>query len=186
MSDTMLGWWFSEGMTLPHGDDRQIAVGQTHSVSGDIIPCQNGLHMSDKPLDALHYATGNLVWRVRGRGVGVRDKDKAAWSHRTYLAGGIDVSDTLYHFARLCALDVISLWDAPDVVRRYLRTGNTNLRAAARGAARGAARDAARGAARDAAWDACAACAARDAACAARDAAWAAGDAAPGAARAAA
>jgi hypothetical protein len=62
----------------------------------------------------------------------------------------------LREFARWCALQVIHMWNAPDVVREYLETGNEELRAAAgtaaRAAARDAARTAARAAARDAAW----------------------------------
>jgi hypothetical protein len=107
----------------------------------------------------------------------VHGHDKSAASARTYIAR-IDATDLLWRHARLCALDVIDLWDAPDVVRQYLRTGDENKRdaasAAAWDAARDAARDAAWAAARDAAW-----AAARDAA---RDAAW---DAAWAAARAA-
>jgi hypothetical protein len=84
----------------------------------------------------------------------------------------------LREFARWCALQVIHMWNAPDVVREYLETGNEELRDEARTAARDAARTAARTAARDAARTA-ARTAARDAArtaarAAARDAAWAA------------
>ena len=139
-------WWFSTGKTLPHGDGRRIAIGRTHKVEGTIIPCNNGLHASVKPLDALQYAPGPIVWRVRMGGTGVDDGDKLAASERTYIGGGIDVSDTLRLFARQCALDVVHLWDAPDIVIKYLKTGDESIRAAA-GAAAGAA-------ARDAAWDA--------------------------------
>src|SRR5690606_5250340 len=74
----------------------------------------------------------------------------------------------LRSFACACARDVLHLWDAPDVVRRYLDTGDETLRAAANAAAwadEGAV-------ARNAAWEA-----ARDAALAderarARTAAW--------------
>ena len=68
-------------------------------------------------------------------------------------------------FARWCALGVIHLWPAPQVVRDYLSGGGESLRAAAGTAAWDAARDAAGAAARDAAWDA-----ARDAAGAAQKA----------------
>ena len=47
----------------------------------------------------------------------------------------IDARGIFYSFARQCALDVIHLWDAPDVVRRYLETGDESIRAAARAAA---------------------------------------------------
>jgi len=124
------GWWFSAGKVLPHGDNRKIRLGITHHVDGDIVLCQHGLHLSVRPLDALKYATSPIIWRVRGSGVIVAGSDKCACSDRTYLAGGIDVTDVLRKFARLCVLDVIHLWKAPDVVVKYLRTGDENLRAA--------------------------------------------------------
>ena len=152
---TMDAWWFSAAKTLPHGDGRRIKLGQTHKIKGEIIPCENGLHASVKPLDALSYSPGPIIWRVRLSGIVVpHGGDKHCASERTYLAGGIDVSDTLRKFGRLCALDVIALWDAPDIVKRYLKTGDESIRAAARAAAWDAAGDAAWDAARAAAWDA--------------------------------
>ena len=182
MSAHIDGWWFSKGRTLPHGDGRRIKVGITHGVKGAIVACENGLHASVKPLDALGYAPGPVVWRVRLSGVIVpHGEDKHAASERTYLAGGVDAAETLRKFARLEALRVVHLWAAPDVVRRYLRTGDEALRDAARDAAGGTARAAARAAAWAAAW--AAAGAAWDAA---RAAAWAAAWAAAGAAAGAA
>lgn len=43
---TVTAWWFSEGRTLPHGDGRQVALGKTHKIKGEIIPCERGLHAS--------------------------------------------------------------------------------------------------------------------------------------------
>ena len=172
-------WWFSEAKTLPHGDNRRIKVGRTHKVKGEIIPCHKGLHASIKPLDALDYAPGPIIWRVEMGGTIIRQDDKLCASERTYIASGIDASDTLRKFARMCALDVIDLWTAPEIVVRYLKTGDESIRDAARDAAwdaaRGAAWDGAWGAAWDVAWGA------------ARDGAWgAARDAARAAARGAA
>jgi len=113
----------------------------------------------------------------------VQGDDLVASSERTCI-WMYDATEVLRRFARLCALDVIDLWDAPDVVVRYLRTGDESLRDAARAAcaaagdaagdsardacaaAGNAAWDAARAAAWDAAWDA------RAARAAAWDAAW--------------
>ena len=180
-------WYFSESSKLlRYGDAREIAIGVTHEVTGDLELCKRGLHASVKPLDALKYAPGAIVWRVELSGNVLTGADKLCASHRTYIAGGVDVTDTLRLFARQCALDVAHLWDMPEVVRRYLETGDESLSAAARDAASdaawAAASDAARAAARAAAWAAArvaAWAAARDAAwaaarAAARDAAWAA------------
>ena len=146
-------WWFSVGKTLPHDDGRKIQLGRTHKIKGELIPCHNGLHASVKPLDALGYAPGPIVWRVEMGGTVIHHDDKLCASERTYLAGGIDVSDTLRKFARMCALDVIDLWTAPEIVVRYLKTGDESIRGAAWEAAWEAARSAALAAARDAAWD---------------------------------
>ena len=167
------GWWFgTTDRKLQNGDGRRIKIGQTHHVDGEIIPCRHGLHLSRRIIDALTYSPGPVIYRVEGFGTVIPHGDpvdKYACSDRTYFAGGVDISDTLRKFARRCALDVIHLWDAPEVVVRYLKTGDESIRVAAWVAARDAARDAAG----DAAWDA-----ARAAWDAARDAARAAGVAA--------
>ena len=82
--------------------------------------------------------------------------------------------DKCREFARWCALQVIDKWDAPDIVREYLKTGNEKLRLDARAAANAAAN----AAAYDAAW--------YDAYAAARAAAYAANAAADAATYAAA
>ena len=71
-------------------------------------------------------------------------------------------------FARQCALDVIHLWDAPQLVKKYLKTGDEKIRDAAWDAAWAATRDAAW----DAAMDAAMAAAWAAARAAARAAAW--------------
>jgi hypothetical protein len=135
------GWWFSKEDKLPYGDNRKITVGITHEVKGPIIPCKNGLHLSKRIIDALEYAPGNIIWQVEGFGEKMphgNPIDKYACRYRTYLHR-LDGKDVLRKFARLCALDVAHLWDAPDIVIKYLKTGNEELRDAAWAAARAAA-----------------------------------------------
>ena len=71
------------------------------------------------------------MWKVGLEGEIILGVDKMVASRRTYLAGGVDVSETLQEFTRLCALDVAHLWDAPPVVVEYLKTGDEELRNAA-------------------------------------------------------
>jgi len=151
---------------------------------GEIKMCERGLHLSCTPFQALRYAPGPILCRVQfgGRVIEDEDEDKIVCTRRM-IERRFDATELLRSFARAEALRVIHLWDAPDVVVQYLKTGDESLRSAARdtaGAAAGAAAwDAARAAAWDTAWDAARA--------AARDAAWAAAqDAAGGAAGAAA
>jgi hypothetical protein len=117
-------------------------------------------------IDALSYAPGSILCRVELGGEIIESDDKVVATERTVIAMA-NVSVELRTFARWCALQVIDLWDAPEVVRQYLETGDETIRAAAGDAAGDAVRATARDAARDTAWDA------------ARAAAWAAaGDAA--------
>ena len=47
---------------------------------------------------------------------------------------GIDCTDVLREFARWCALQAAHLWNAPDMVLRYLETGDNSMINAARNA----------------------------------------------------
>ena len=172
---TMMGWWFApEDLKLPNGDGRQVKVGVTHEVKGKPVLCKNGLHASPSVRDALGYASSSKLFRVRLSGKIAVGDDKACATKRTYIAS-FDAESVLRQFARECALSVIHLWDAPQVVKDYLKTGDEKLRAAARdatgAAARAAAWDAAGAATRAAAWDAAGAAAWDAAGDATRDAA---------------
>jgi hypothetical protein len=144
--------------------------------------CVRGLHASRRLIDALAYAPGETVCRVECGGEVVEGDDKLVCTERTIL-WRVDGASLLREFARWSALQVVHLWNPPQLVLDFLNTGDESLRDAASDAARVAASDAAWDAASDAAWDA-ARVAASDAAWdAASDAAW---DAAWVAARAAA
>ena len=176
----MKAYHFTKGNKLRDGRPLP-AIGEWLEHTGPIVPCESGLHASEHPFDALQYSPGEMLHLVEIDGELVTHgdpPDKVVGRRRKILAS-IDATDLLREFARWCALQVIHLWECPDVVRRYLETGDESIRAAARDAAGADARDAARAAAWVAAW-----VAARDAT---RDAAWeAARDAAWAAARAAA
>jgi len=150
----MKAWYFSsEDRKLRYGDNRIIKAGLTHKVTCKPVLCESGLHGSKKILDALSYAPGPIVWRVElGGDVDIGD-DKISATERHYL-WGYDATDVLRRFARRCALDVIHLWDAPDVVIQYLKTGNDDLMGAAYYAAYSAAYSATYSAADSAAYSA--------------------------------
>lgn len=148
----MKAWHFT-GDTLRDGSPIP-AVGEWLKFEGEIIPCEQGLHASLEPFDALRYAPGALLHLVELRGDKKRKIkkhgepcDKVVGCQRKIIAS-IDATDLMRQFARECALDVIHLWDAPEIVVNYLKTGDAAIRAAARAAARDAARDAAWAAAR--------------------------------------
>ena len=132
---------------------------------GPCVMCESGLHASEHPYDALQYAPGAILCLVEIEDEVARQDDKLLCRRRKIIAR-IDATQLLRRFARLCALDVIHLWDAPKIVLEYLETGDESKRAAAWAAAGDAAGDAAGAAAGDAAGAAAWA--------AAWDAAWAA------------
>ena len=127
----MLGYHFTghllrDGCRIPPRYTRAIYY-------GPVVPCESGLHASEHPYDALQYAPGPRLHRVElvGDLVSHGDPiDKWAGRERTILAT-IDATELLREFARWCAMQVVHLWDAPDVVREFLATGNKSLRAAA-------------------------------------------------------
>jgi hypothetical protein len=166
MEESIECWHFARAdRKLGYGDNRLIDVGTIHKVDATPKCCTAGLHGSIKAVDALTYAAGPIISRVRISGIIDNQSDKLCGQKREYLAIA-DATEELRSFARWCALHVIHLWNVPEIVRQYLDTGDESIRAAARdaawAAARNAAKDAAREAARAAAWTA------------ARDAAWAA------------
>ena len=132
--------------------------GEWLEFTGEVVICETGLHASKHPMDALEYAPGETLCLVECEDIVTEQADKFVCRRRKIIAR-FDATDMLWDMARWSALQVIHLWDAPQVVRDYLTTGDESLRAAAWDAAWAAAWAAARDAAWDAAWDA-----ARDAA----------------------
>ena len=78
------GWHFSTGR-LAYGDGRKVEAGVTHEVNAPVVLCLRGLHASRRAIDALKYAPGAIVARVRLDGVIKEDGGKCAATRRTYL-----------------------------------------------------------------------------------------------------
>ncbi len=135
----MIAWHFLKSdRKLAYPPRTPVFTGQRITVDpGRLDLCTYGLHASERAIDALKYAPGPIVCRVRLGGHILTGADKVCASERTVIAMA-DATETLRAFARACALDVIDKWDAPAVVREYLETGNESLRKAARSAARSA------------------------------------------------
>ena len=150
-----LAWHFTDD-TLRGGQPIPPA-GTTLRYYGDLKLCESGLHASRQPWDALRYAPGNLLHRVRCEGETIKGGDKLVCRKRTIIQS-LDAEFLLRRFAKDQALSVLGQWDAPAVIVDYLQGDDESLRTAARNAAwdaaRAAAWDAARAAVRAAAWDA--------------------------------
>jgi hypothetical protein len=128
----MKAWHFTsdklrDGSPIP-------AIGEKLVHDGELIMCKSGLHASKRIIDALRYAPGHMIHRVECGGEIQHQDDKMVCTERTIL-WTVDGEELLHKFARMCALDVIHLWDAPDVVVEYLKTGDESIRGAAGAAA---------------------------------------------------
>ena len=151
IKNDILAWHFlPEDRHIRWGTKEEVKVGQTLKVDGPLRMCRWGLHASGRAIDALKYAPGTIACRVRLSGQIIVSIDKVVASERTCLAM-IDAKEILRQYTRACALSVIHLWKAPQIVIDYLCTGDESIRAAARAAAWDAAQDAAWGAAYEAA-----------------------------------
>lgn len=138
---------------------------------GEAVMCKSGLHASRHPMDAFQYAPGATLCLVECEDIVDEGNDKLVCLRRR-IVKRIDATELLWKASRQFALSVIYLWDAPPVVREFLKTGDETKRSAARAAALAAARSAAEDTAWDAAWHAARAAAGDAAWYAARDAAW--------------
>jgi len=101
---------------------------------GEVVLCESGLHGSKRLIDALQYAPGNTLCRTEHSGVIEYQEDKLASSERKIL-WRIDATKLLQDFARDEALRVAHLWPCPEVVMKWLKTGDESLRDEARRAA---------------------------------------------------
>ena len=105
-------------------------IGEWLTFDGNPVPCSQGLHASPTAFDALQYAPGTKLHKVHlGGEIKAHGEpiDKFAAQKRKIIAS-IDATEVCRAFARRVALDVIHLWDAPDVVKQYLKTGDETLR----------------------------------------------------------
>lgn len=99
------GWHFA-GQTLRDG--RPLPKrGEVLVHDGPVVPCESGYHLSESPLDALRYAPGCMVARVRGSSTCVPHGDpvdKWACRRREALTEYVDVRAVLVEWARRVAL----------------------------------------------------------------------------------
>ena len=124
-----------------------LGVGETETYDGALGLRTSGLHACPRAIDALTYAPGLWVRRVECDDV-LAGVERIVCRRRTVLADA-DAMLVVADWMRWCALRVVDIWDCPEVVREWLKTGDPKLRAWARAEAR-AARDAWVKAARDA------------------------------------
>ena len=146
---TILAWHFvddtlRDGRPVPKDGEKLIFPGEP-------VMCERGLHASRHPFDALRYAPGAILCRVRCGGTIIEGDDKLVCTERTIVARA-DATEALLDFARMQALSVIGNYpgEPADAVLDWLM-GDASARSAAGSAARSAARSAAWSAAESAA-----------------------------------
>lgn len=110
----MLAWHFlSEDKRLGNGDGRVVEVGATLECKGDPVLCDNGMHGSVRLIDALRYASGPIVCRVKIEGDVIEGDDKLCGRRRTVL-WMLDATQILHEFACQCTEDALALVEQPD------------------------------------------------------------------------
>lgn len=131
---TRLAWHFIGADWRTTNGGLLVEVGKPLIHGGELRLRYSGLHASRRAIDALTYAYGPVITLVRCAGEFVDHDDKFVCRRRTAL-WGYDCTEELRTFARLAASEVLHLWDAPDVVREWLETGDPALQSAAYSAA---------------------------------------------------
>ena len=104
---TLLGWHFlPEDRRLRYGTRELVEAGRTYTAEGPLALCENGMHASVRAIDALRYALGPVVCRVRLAGEMLKGDDKVVGRSRTVL-WMFDASMLLHTFAVQCATDAL-------------------------------------------------------------------------------
>ena len=131
---SILAWHFV-GATLRDG--RPVPKdGEKLKFDGTPIMCERGLHASRHPFDALRYAPGSVLCRVRCGGTIIEAEDKLVCTERTILARA-DATEGLRYYARQRALSVIESYpgEPAGAVLDWLM-GDDSARSAAESATR--------------------------------------------------
>ncbi len=125
------GWHFcASDMRLGYGDRREIKAGESLRVTCTPRLCIQGLHASERAIDALFYAPGLYVSYVELRGEVVHDTDKSVAQER-YTFWIADAEQEVLSWAKWCALRCIDKWQAPERVIRFLKSDQSSAAEAA-------------------------------------------------------
>jgi len=99
MSDLDLAWHFlADDRRMYYPPRTLVEAGKTYTAVGRLRLCRNGMHASVRAFDALAYALGDVVCRVRMGGVRLEGKEKVCARARTVLWLA-DAAPVLHEFA---------------------------------------------------------------------------------------
>ena len=110
-------------LTLRNGEPIP-PIGEWLIHTEEIVHCVSGLHASPTPFDALNYAPGCLLHEVELSGIIIPHGNPVnkLVAEKRKITATINASELCLHFACDCALDVIHLWEAPEIVFTFLKT----------------------------------------------------------------
>ncbi len=113
-SRALLAWHFlpENGLTA-NGENVKVVPGLIQRMPPPVTLCERGYHWSVRALDALQYAPGPIVQRVRVWGNVARDTDKGVSSVRECLWVA-DAERTLHEFA---------IWVAEQAIENNRKVG---------------------------------------------------------------
>lgn len=99
IGETRRGFYLSHRREkLRYQDNREIKLGITHSVTGHLVFCRNGLHASERLIDTILYSHYNILWLVELSKEILIGSDKMCARSRTYLARW-DITGLLMEFS---------------------------------------------------------------------------------------
>lgn len=122
-------WWFlNSDKVLGYGDGRRVEIGDTHTVALDkynLSLCRYGLHGSIRAIDAVKraplgaaglktdnkHSIGRYLYRVLLDGQMIVGSETVCAESRTYVSGGVDVSNTLLDFSLSCIHSIVSKFE---------------------------------------------------------------------------
>jgi len=128
-TEGLLAWHFlPEDRRLRWGTQALVEPDTIYYWDGPLAMCESGLHASVRALDALRYAPGPIVCRVRMWGEMIKEADKICAREREVLWMA-DASRILHEFACDCAERALKLagvtdercWKAIEAKREWLR-----------------------------------------------------------------
>lgn len=79
--------WYacSSADTLRYGDNRKVAVGETHTIEASPEMCKVGLHGCSRVLGAIGFYSSNNIYRVKLEGITETSHSKLVAKKRTYV-----------------------------------------------------------------------------------------------------
>ena len=142
----VLAWHFVRDDGTRVQDGVRETIGKTYRAVGPLRMCENGMHASERIIDALTYASGARLRRVECWGAIERVTDKLVCRYRKPL-WEIDATMILHRFAlaeaarelRKAKVTDKRCWAALEVKKRWLAHKATDDELAAAWAAAGAA-----------------------------------------------